>query len=54
MDFTSLSPSLSFFLSFSLLPVFLSLVHTDGFYRGDKLINLKVLADDALQKCREK
>ncbi|XP_028309335.1 acetyl-coenzyme A synthetase, cytoplasmic isoform X2 [Gouania willdenowi] len=32
-----------------------SLVITaDGFYRGDKLINLKLLADEALQKCREK
>uniref|UniRef100_A0A3Q3WN48 acetate--CoA ligase n=1 Tax=Mola mola TaxID=94237 RepID=A0A3Q3WN48_MOLML len=30
------------------------LITADGFYRGDKLINLKVLADDALQKCREK
>lgn len=30
------------------------LVHSDGFYRGDKLINLKALADDALQKCGDK
>ncbi|XP_008316317.1 acetyl-coenzyme A synthetase, cytoplasmic isoform X2 [Cynoglossus semilaevis] len=28
------------------------LITADGFYRGDKLINLKVLADEALQKCR--
>uniref|UniRef100_A0A674CU91 Acetyl-coenzyme A synthetase n=1 Tax=Salmo trutta TaxID=8032 RepID=A0A674CU91_SALTR len=26
------------------------LITADGFYRGDKLINLKVIADDALQK----
>ncbi|TSS48083.1 Acetyl-coenzyme A synthetase, cytoplasmic [Bagarius yarrelli] len=26
----------------------------DGFYRGDKLISLKVIADEALQKCRDK
>jgi len=26
----------------------------DGFYRGDKLINLKLIADEALQKCRDK
>lgn len=32
----------------------LSFIHLDGFYRGDKLINLKVLADDALQKCRDR
>ncbi|XP_075882965.1 acetyl-coenzyme A synthetase, cytoplasmic [Nelusetta ayraudi] len=30
------------------------LVTADGFYRGDKLINLKALADDALLKCRDK
>ncbi|XP_068599527.1 acetyl-coenzyme A synthetase, cytoplasmic isoform X2 [Brachionichthys hirsutus] len=30
------------------------IVTADGFYRGDKLINLKLLADDALQKCRDK
>uniref|UniRef100_A0A8C4GPS7 Propionate--CoA ligase n=1 Tax=Dicentrarchus labrax TaxID=13489 RepID=A0A8C4GPS7_DICLA len=30
------------------------LVTADGFYRGDKLINLKFLADEALQKCRDK
>uniref|UniRef100_A0AAQ4P9W4 Propionate--CoA ligase n=1 Tax=Gasterosteus aculeatus aculeatus TaxID=481459 RepID=A0AAQ4P9W4_GASAC len=30
------------------------LITADGFYRGDKLINLKLLADEALQKCREK
>uniref|UniRef100_H3CMY8 Acetyl-coenzyme A synthetase, cytoplasmic n=1 Tax=Tetraodon nigroviridis TaxID=99883 RepID=H3CMY8_TETNG len=30
------------------------LITADGFYRGDKLINLKVLADEALQKCRDK
>ncbi|XP_031421940.1 acetyl-coenzyme A synthetase, cytoplasmic isoform X3 [Clupea harengus] len=30
------------------------LITADGFYRGDKLINLKVIADDALQKCRDK
>ncbi|XP_055748743.1 acetyl-coenzyme A synthetase, cytoplasmic-like isoform X3 [Salvelinus fontinalis] len=29
------------------------LITADGFYRGDKLINLKVIADDALQKCRD-
>ncbi|CAF96173.1 unnamed protein product [Tetraodon nigroviridis] len=29
------------------------LITADGFYRGDKLINLKVLADEALQKCRD-
>ncbi len=34
--------------------VFLSLSFPDGFYRGDKLINLKLIADEALQKCRDK
>uniref|UniRef100_A0AAY4DTI2 Acetyl-coenzyme A synthetase n=1 Tax=Denticeps clupeoides TaxID=299321 RepID=A0AAY4DTI2_9TELE len=29
------------------------LITADGFYRGDKLINLKLIADDALQKCRD-
>uniref|UniRef100_A0A8C7ZM61 Propionate--CoA ligase n=1 Tax=Oryzias sinensis TaxID=183150 RepID=A0A8C7ZM61_9TELE len=32
----------------------LLLITADGFYRGDKLINLKHLADEALQKCRDK
>ncbi|XP_074203290.1 acetyl-coenzyme A synthetase, cytoplasmic isoform X3 [Camelus bactrianus] len=30
------------------------LITTDAFYRGEKLVNLKELADDALEKCREK
>ncbi|XP_037102128.1 acetyl-coenzyme A synthetase, cytoplasmic isoform X2 [Syngnathus acus] len=30
------------------------LITADGFYRGDKLINLKLLADEALQKCTDK
>ncbi|MBN3325125.1 ACSA protein, partial [Atractosteus spatula] len=30
------------------------LITADGFYRGDKLINLKLIADEALRKCREK
>uniref|UniRef100_A0A8D0L1Q7 Acetyl-coenzyme A synthetase n=1 Tax=Sphenodon punctatus TaxID=8508 RepID=A0A8D0L1Q7_SPHPU len=30
------------------------LITADAFYRGDKLINLKQIADEALQKCREK
>ncbi|XP_058497977.1 acetyl-coenzyme A synthetase, cytoplasmic-like isoform X3 [Solea solea] len=30
------------------------LITADGFYRGDKLINLKLLSDEALQKCRDK
>ncbi|KAJ8015990.1 hypothetical protein DPEC_G00002480 [Dallia pectoralis] len=30
------------------------LITADGFYRGDKLINLKLIADDAMQKCRDK
>uniref|UniRef100_A0A665W431 Propionate--CoA ligase n=1 Tax=Echeneis naucrates TaxID=173247 RepID=A0A665W431_ECHNA len=30
------------------------LITADGFYRGDKLINLKLLADEALRKCRDK
>uniref|UniRef100_A0A3Q2U1B1 Acetyl-coenzyme A synthetase n=1 Tax=Fundulus heteroclitus TaxID=8078 RepID=A0A3Q2U1B1_FUNHE len=30
------------------------LVTADGVYRGDKLINLKQISDEALEKCREK
>uniref|UniRef100_A0A8C5H334 Acetyl-coenzyme A synthetase, cytoplasmic n=1 Tax=Gouania willdenowi TaxID=441366 RepID=A0A8C5H334_GOUWI len=30
------------------------LVTADGVYRGEKLVNLKQIADEALQKCREK
>nr|XP_025037230.1 acetyl-coenzyme A synthetase, cytoplasmic [Pelodiscus sinensis] len=30
------------------------LITADAFYRGDKLINLKQIADEALQKCRDK
>ncbi|XP_028667614.1 acetyl-coenzyme A synthetase, cytoplasmic isoform X1 [Erpetoichthys calabaricus] len=30
------------------------LICADGFYRGDKLISLKLIADEALQKCKEK
>ncbi|KAA0706948.1 Acetyl-coenzyme A synthetase, cytoplasmic [Triplophysa tibetana] len=30
------------------------LITADGFYRGDKLINLKLIADEALEKCRDK
>ncbi|XP_036389619.1 acetyl-coenzyme A synthetase, cytoplasmic [Megalops cyprinoides] len=30
------------------------LITADGFYRGDKLISLKVIADDALRKCKHK
>ncbi|XP_041964187.1 acyl-CoA synthetase short chain family member 2 like [Alosa sapidissima] len=30
------------------------LVTADGVYRGDKLINLKQIADEALERCREK
>ncbi|XP_033987810.1 acetyl-coenzyme A synthetase, cytoplasmic isoform X3 [Trematomus bernacchii] len=30
------------------------LITADGFYRGDKLINLKLIANEALQKCRDK
>ncbi|XP_062897365.1 acetyl-coenzyme A synthetase, cytoplasmic isoform X2 [Mobula hypostoma] len=30
------------------------LVTADGFYRGDKLINLKQVVDEALRKCRER
>ncbi|XP_029012250.1 acetyl-coenzyme A synthetase, cytoplasmic isoform X2 [Betta splendens] len=29
------------------------LLTADGFYRGDKLIQLKLLADEALQKCKD-
>uniref|UniRef100_A0A4W5QM22 Uncharacterized protein n=1 Tax=Hucho hucho TaxID=62062 RepID=A0A4W5QM22_9TELE len=41
-------------LAFSLsLSLSLSLSQ-DGVYRGEKLINLKQIADEALEKCREK
>ncbi|XP_067904481.1 acetyl-coenzyme A synthetase, cytoplasmic isoform X2 [Heterodontus francisci] len=30
------------------------LITADGFYRGDKFINLKQIADEALRKCRER
>ncbi|XP_067856515.1 acetyl-coenzyme A synthetase, cytoplasmic isoform X2 [Heptranchias perlo] len=30
------------------------LITADGFYRGDKLINLKQIVDEALRKCRER
>ncbi|XP_059502208.1 acyl-CoA synthetase short chain family member 2 like isoform X2 [Stegostoma tigrinum] len=30
------------------------LVTADGFYRGEKLVNLKQIADDALEKCKDK
>ncbi|KAL4655461.1 acetyl-coenzyme A synthetase, cytoplasmic isoform X1 [Arapaima gigas] len=30
------------------------LITADGFYRGDKLINLKMIADEALEKCKDK
>ncbi|KAG7272230.1 hypothetical protein CRUP_035757, partial [Coryphaenoides rupestris] len=30
------------------------LVTADGVYRGEKLINLKQIADEALEKCRER
>uniref|UniRef100_UPI00358F1A3D acetyl-coenzyme A synthetase, cytoplasmic n=1 Tax=Myxine glutinosa TaxID=7769 RepID=UPI00358F1A3D len=30
------------------------LVTADGFFRGEKIINLKQIADDALDKCRER
>nr|XP_033818873.1 acetyl-coenzyme A synthetase, cytoplasmic isoform X2 [Geotrypetes seraphini] len=30
------------------------LITADGFYRGDKLISLKEIANEALQKCKEK
>ncbi|KAJ8257347.1 hypothetical protein GJAV_G00184640 [Gymnothorax javanicus] len=30
------------------------LITADGFYRGQKLINLKVIADEALRKCKDK
>jgi len=28
--------------------------HTDGVYRGEKLINLKQISDEALEKSKEK
>ncbi|XP_078071850.1 acyl-CoA synthetase short chain family member 2 like [Mustelus asterias] len=30
------------------------LITADGFYRGQKLVNLKQIADDALEKCKDK
>ncbi|XP_041045897.1 acyl-CoA synthetase short chain family member 2 like [Carcharodon carcharias] len=30
------------------------LITADGFYRGEKLVNLKMIADDALEKCKDK
>ncbi|KFP92260.1 Acetyl-coenzyme A synthetase, cytoplasmic, partial [Apaloderma vittatum] len=30
------------------------LITADAFYRGDKLVNLKQIADEALQKCKDK
>ncbi|XP_034410954.1 acyl-CoA synthetase short chain family member 2 like [Cyclopterus lumpus] len=36
------------------MPRAASLVTADGVYRGEKLINLKQIADEALKKCREK
>jgi acetyl-CoA synthetase len=30
------------------------LLPKDAFYRGEKLVNLKELADESLEKCREK
>jgi len=32
----------------------LSVCPTDGVYRGDKLINLKKIASEALQRCKER
>lgn len=40
-------PHICILFSFCVAPV-------DGFYRGDKLINLKFIAEEALQKCRDK
>ncbi|MEE6508136.1 hypothetical protein FKM82_019269 [Ascaphus truei] len=30
------------------------LITADGFFRGDKFVNLKLIADEALHKCKEK
>uniref|UniRef100_A0AAY4BYM1 Acetyl-coenzyme A synthetase n=1 Tax=Denticeps clupeoides TaxID=299321 RepID=A0AAY4BYM1_9TELE len=35
-------------------PLILPLSHTDGVYRGEKLINLKLIADEALERCRDR